>query len=785
MGKLCVVLLAAIAAVAVVVCEAHKIKEHGEPRDRVPEQLPFEGALAGKIYERNVKYFGAVGDGVTDDSMAIIRALTLGRADDPSDMYPNATYAEHTSYPAYVYFPPGTYLVTQSLPVIYYTEMVGDFADPPTILMVSDSEEDTPVLDAAGFWYPDINQDNFYRHVRNFILDMTQCKKCTGVHWQVSQATSFNNVLFKCGKGSRNRGLFMENGSGGFFSDVIFEGGEFGMWVGNQQFTARNVTIRDASIAGIFLNWDFVWTIKGIHVYDTPVAIDMNNVMGSLTIIDSDFHNITDTVIKTKFVPRAANMSCSVYLENTLLDLEIGTPIIENSGEVVLLASQPGPYVMESWGQGYIWEKNGSVRLGTIEFAQKVKRPRSLVGYDGSYLEMKRPEYYQDDMIDVTSLGVLGDGKKDVTHLLQKILIKYAHKKVLLFPHGVYLLSDTVYVPPGSRLVGRAWSVFNAYGEAFQNPDKPTPMLKVGHKGEVGVAHFTGFMITTRGPQPGAILVEWNMRNPEHDNAACGVWDFHFRIGGGITTAMHPENCPRGTGIDAPASECFGAWALMHVTRTGNLYMENVWGWVADHDIDQKKQINIYNPRGILVESQGPMWLYGTAMEHHGIYQYNFYGAKNIFAGVLQTESAYYQPEVNTPFDPSDHRDPWFCTDDFRCNMSYALQVKKSEHIYFYGTGFYSFYNNWNQSCLHPADNGRPICQMNIVNLEDNHKTYIFSLNTYGSIHMLTSREPYSLAEQSPDWFCSNAVVDLHQFEDEFELQFGDIEQLIEREASS
>lgn len=33
----------------------------------------------------------------------------------------------------------------------------------------------------------------------------------------------------------------------------------------------------------------------------------------------------------------------------------------------------------------------------------------------------------------------------------------------------------------------------------------------------------------------------------------------------------------------------------------------------------------------------------GTAVEHHSKYQYQFVNAQNVFAGQIQTETAYYQ----------------------------------------------------------------------------------------------------------------------------------------------
>ncbi len=52
--------------------------------------------------------------------------------------------------------------------------------------------------------------------------------------------------------------MWMENGSGGMFNDLIFEGGVYGIWVGNQQFTSRNITVKDTSSAAVYLNWDWV-----------------------------------------------------------------------------------------------------------------------------------------------------------------------------------------------------------------------------------------------------------------------------------------------------------------------------------------------------------------------------------------------------------------------------------------------------------------------------------------------------------------------------------------------
>jgi glucan 1,3-beta-glucosidase len=66
---------------------------------------------------RNVKSYGAVGDGITDDTAAIQKAITEGSRCAPSSC------ESSTNEPAIVYFPGGTYLISSSLIDYYYTQV--------------------------------------------------------------------------------------------------------------------------------------------------------------------------------------------------------------------------------------------------------------------------------------------------------------------------------------------------------------------------------------------------------------------------------------------------------------------------------------------------------------------------------------------------------------------------------------------------------------------------------------------------------------------------------------
>ena len=80
------------------------------------------------------------------------------------------------------------------------------------------------------------------------MIDLRQVNGgATGIHWQVSQATSLINIVFQMSTaaGNQHQGIFMENGSGGFLGDLVFNGGNIGATFGNQQFTVRNLTFNN------------------------------------------------------------------------------------------------------------------------------------------------------------------------------------------------------------------------------------------------------------------------------------------------------------------------------------------------------------------------------------------------------------------------------------------------------------------------------------------------------------------------------------------------------------
>lgn len=105
-------------------------------------QAAFNPDANYKVF-RDVKAYGAVGDGVADDTEAINRAVSDGnRCGNNCD--------SQTITPALVYFPPGTYLVSRPIIQYYYSQFVGDATDIP-VLKAAPNFEGIAVIDADPY----------------------------------------------------------------------------------------------------------------------------------------------------------------------------------------------------------------------------------------------------------------------------------------------------------------------------------------------------------------------------------------------------------------------------------------------------------------------------------------------------------------------------------------------------------------------------------------------------------------------------------------------------------
>ncbi|KAI0687135.1 exo-beta-1,3-glucanase [Cytidiella melzeri] len=685
---------------------------------------------------RNVKDFGAKGDGVADDTNAINAAISTGAR-------------------SVVYLPAGTYLVSSPIIALYLTQIIGDARRPPTIL-ASRSFTGLAVIDANPY-IPDgwgaqyyVNQNNFFRSVRNIRIDLTKMPvavEATGLHWQVSQATSLMNIVvdMSTAKGNKHRGMFMENGSGGFMGDMVFNGGSIGMNVGNQQFTVRNVTINNTATAiQCIWNWGkrHVVHVLGCHLKEVSGQdghTKVSQTVGAVAIIDA---TVINTPIFIQNSKPSTSLAGSLVLNNIQLQ-NVPTAVGVAGGEVVLPG---GTTTIDSWGQGNVYNGTSSSFQFVKSNIPAPTKAASLLDSSGRIFGRPRPQYENyavDQFVSVKSHGAKGDGKTDDTATLQAIFDKSSGTKIIFFDAGVYYIMDTLKIPAGTQMVGEGWSVIMGGGSAFSDAKKPTVMIQAGAPGSSGIMEITDIIFTTQGPAPGAVVVEWNVNSPIQGGA--GMWDTYIRLGGSAGTNLQTNGSE---GADMMTSAA--AYLAMHITTNANAYLEGTWLWLADHNLDggKSEQISIYSGRGLLSESQGPVWLIGTASEHHVIYQYNLNNASDHFMGLIQTEAPYYQPQPALP-EPFTIDESYADPNVPGQTSAWALVVTKSKNIIIFGAGLYSFFSAYNQACIDSKS-----CQDQLLNIDGESTIWVYSLSTVGVTHQLSvENKPVISAIQNPNGF--------------------------------
>ncbi|KAL4795045.1 hypothetical protein BDV19DRAFT_389702 [Aspergillus venezuelensis] len=200
--------------------------------------------------------------------------------------------------------------------------------------------------------------------------------------------------------------------------------------------------------------------------------------------------------------------------------------------------------------------------------------------------------------------------------------------------------------------------------------------------------------------------MEWNVH--ESFQGSAGLWDSHFHVGGAAGSNLQAADCPKQS---SPLKESCN-------------------------------QLDIFAGRGILIESQGPTWLYGTSFEHNVLYQYQLSGARNVVMGMIQTESPYFQPipAAPKPFGMSiggfaNDPDMTICkTTDKTCGSSWGVRIVDSESIYLLGAGMYSLFSSYSQDCVDTND-----CQQRAFEVEQSSNIWIVNLVTKAILESISS----------------------------------------------
>lgn len=93
----------------------------------------------------------------------------------------------------------------------------------------------------------------------------------------------------------------------------------------------------------------------------------------------------------------------------------------------------------------------------------------------------RRPKYYDvpsKKIMNVKALGAKGDGKTDDTAVFNSILSGATNtSSVVYFPFSVYIITDTLRIPLGSRIISQVWPQIMGKGSNFEDEANPCAVV--------------------------------------------------------------------------------------------------------------------------------------------------------------------------------------------------------------------------------------------------------------------------------------------------------------------
>lgn len=315
-------------------------------------------------------------------------------------------------------------------------------------------------------------------------------------------------------------------------SDLVFNGGHYGANWGNQQFTMRNLTFNNA-VTAINQIWDWGWTYKSITINNCSTGLNMSSIdpatgrqsVGSITFIDSSINDTPIGIATARSTSSLPPTAGSLIIENVVFTNVAPTVSMSDGSRFSATGDLAG------FGDGNAYTPSGPIAInGRLS---GFPRPANLLQSDGKFYERSKPQYSSEPLemfYSVRSGGAKGDGATDDTAALQHVinLAAYLHK-IVFFDFGVYKVTHTLFIPPGSRIVGETYPVIMSSGGFFNDINKPQPVVQLGYPGDKGSIEWSDMIVSTQGGQAGAVLIEINIESPS--GSPTGLWDVHTRIG--------------------------------------------------------------------------------------------------------------------------------------------------------------------------------------------------------------------------------------------------------------
>jgi hypothetical protein len=553
--------------------------------------------------------FGAVGDGIGDDTGPLQRAIDA---------------VQETTGEGVVLVPGGRYRLSATLYVWPGIRLIGYGARRPAFVLgdrtpgYQDPEKPRTMVFFAGRRPkdggepPDANPGTFYSALSNIDLEIGAGNPgAVGVRAKYAQHCFTSHVEFRIGSG-----LAGVHEGGNVAEDVRFIGGEYGIWTGTPspgwQYTLldarfegqRRAAIREQA-AGL--------TLIRPQFRNVPTAIEIEaGRPDDLFVKDARFENVTGpaVIVSLEQSPRTqinmANVACRAVATFALFR--------ESARR---LPAPSGAYVVRAFSHGLHYAD-----LGAPGETKTVFDASPVVALPAAVPSDLTPLPPGDTWVTASALGARGDGTTDDTAALQKAID--AHRTVYL-PMGKYIVTDTLRLRPDSVLVGLHPSatqlVLPDRTPAFQGVGSPKPLLEAP-KG--GTTIVMGVGLYTNGINPRAVAAKWMA------GAQSMMNDVRF-LGGHGTTGLdgrreNPYNNAHSADPDA-SRRWDSQYPSLWVTDGGGGTFFDLW------------TPSTFAQSGLLVSNTSTSGrVYEMSSEHHVRYEVQLHGVSNWELHALQTE---------------------------------------------------------------------------------------------------------------------------------------------------
>lgn len=524
---------------------------------------PARGDVYGRLPHgegfRDVRDYGAVGDGVADDTQAFIRALEIGRGGK----------GDREKTPANVYVPSGTYLISDTLIVYRATMVAGDSDSPPTLVLkknapgFGDPQKPRPMIvtycaydtdPADRQWAIRTNEmggstnNTFLITVRHLNLKIEAGNPgAWGIFWLVAQQTALRNVTIDAGSGQGCLKCFWWGG-GGVMSHLKLVGGDWGWHVqATSQWAARSFELSGQRKASLWLEGVWNFALLDFHFrHTTPMQV----LGGNVSLVSSSFEDIA------------------------------GGSAIENRGGSLVLAGVEAKGVREVVKDALAGSASGKTQVRLWAVGSAMVNGRELPGatHDLASVAEVIPRQWPSPAYplpgpgtrSVKAFGALGDGKADDTAAIQRAI---SECREVFFPQGTYVVSDALRLRPDTRLFGEMWSIIRLRRDAagFQEATSRKVMVEVpaDPAATLALCHLFFQMET-----PGGLWMDWRA---------------------GEKSMLIDTLCiPTGTGQEL----------LWRISGKGGGFFENSWNPGVGRD-------------GLEITSTGRKWMVGVQQEHY------------------------------------------------------------------------------------------------------------------------------------------------------------------------